>query len=95
MFNADGRHVLDTDAHRQGRLDRKVVFVTWVERADAHWCELDAESASHANVLAREWIRPELGARGASSRKVDLRNGRTKRLELHTPPIEWPDEAAA
>ncbi|HUN39259.1 MAG TPA: hypothetical protein VMU81_03105 [Acetobacteraceae bacterium] len=31
------------------------------------------------------WIRPELGARGASTRRVDAK-GRTTFLKLHTPP---------
>ena len=88
-------HALDTAAHHAGRIARGIRFVVWVETDAAKWIELDAESAEHATVLAENWIRPELGARGASTRSVDAK-GRTKFIRLHTPPQPcFDDEEAA
>lgn len=48
-----------------GRVARKAKIVVAVEVDDGSWCELDADSEAHAEVLARNWV-DVLGARGCS-----------------------------
>jgi hypothetical protein len=89
------RHALDTDEHRAGRVIRGVDWVVWVETAEAKWIELDAHSAINAETLATNWIRPQLGARGASVRSVRLPSGQTTFRKLFTPPTAFDDEEVA
>jgi hypothetical protein len=86
MSSRQARHALDTDEHRAGRVIRGVEWVVWVETAEAKWIELDAHSATNAETLAKNWIRPALGARGASVRSVRLPSGQTTFRKLFTPP---------
>jgi hypothetical protein len=86
MSSRQARHGLDTDEHRAGRVIRGVDWVVWVETAEGKWFELDAHSAANAETLVKNWIRPALGARGASVRSVRLPLGQTTFRKLFTPP---------
>ena len=95
MSSRQARHALGTDKHRAGRVIRDVEWVVWVETAEAKWIELDAHSAINAETLATNWIRPQLGARGASVRSVRLPSGQTTFRKLFTPPTAFDDEEVA
>jgi hypothetical protein len=86
MSSRQACHALDTDEHRAGRVIRGVEWVVWVETAEAKWIELDAHSLINAETLAKNWIRPQLGARGASVRSVRLPSGQTTFRKLFTSP---------
>ena len=95
MARTASSHALDTAAHCAGRIARRVEWVVWVETAEAKWIELDAHSAINADTLAKNWIRPQLGARGASVRSVRLPSGQTTFRRLFTPPTAFDDEEVA
>ena len=95
MARTASSHALDTAAHCAGRIARRVEWVVWVETAEAKWIELDAHSLINAETLARNWIRPELGARGASVRSVRKPSGLTTFRRLFTPPTAFDDEEVA
>jgi hypothetical protein len=50
-------------------IDAGVTHVTLVETRDGKWIALHAESASHAQTLARAWV-DHHQARGASCRRL-------------------------
>lgn len=58
-----------------GRLARKAEYIVACEVDDGSWCELDATSAEHARVLARNWV-DKLDARGCSCWHVRLIDGK-------------------
>lgn len=91
-MSRQARHALDTDEHHAGRVIRGVEWVVWVETAEAKWIELDAHSVINAETLAKKWIRPELGARGASVRGVRKPSGLTTFRKLFTPPQPYFDD---
>lgn len=45
------------------------VAVVHIEADDGSWCELDAESVSHAHTIADNWV-ATMNARGASCRML-------------------------
>jgi hypothetical protein len=63
-FSASSAADFRTEAANAGRVARVPVFVVIVEADDGSWCELDAESITHAERLAMNWV-DTLGARGA------------------------------
>jgi hypothetical protein len=96
VSSRQARHALDTDEHRADRVIRGVAWVVWVETAEAKWIELDPHSVINAETLAKNWIRPRLGARGASVRSVHLPSGQTTFRRLFTPPqSDFDDEEVA
>ena len=95
MSRTASSHALDTAAHCAGRIASRVEWVVWVETAEAKWIELDAHSLINAETLAKNWIRPELGARGASVRSVRKPSGLTTFRRLFTPPTAFDDEEVA
>lgn len=64
-FAAQSIRDLRTIEATVGRLTRKAQFVVDVECSDGSWCELDADSVTHAERLAMNWV-DTLNARGAS-----------------------------
>lgn len=47
----------------------KFEAVVHIEADDGSWCELDAETADHAQLMAENWV-SRMNARGASCREV-------------------------
>jgi hypothetical protein len=81
---------LQTPEAVAGRLSRQAqyglaeFYVIWIEMPNGRVSEFDGESYDHARRLALNWIRPELGAVSASTRKV-LANGKTRCIEVFSP----------
>lgn len=74
-FEARSLADLLTPQRDAGRLARKAEYIVACEVDDGSWCELDAESLAHAEVLARNWV-DKLNARGCSVWRVRQMDGR-------------------
>lgn len=81
-FAAQSIRDLRTTEATVGRLARQAKFVVDVECDDGSWCELDADSVTHAERLAINWV-DTLNARGASCWEV-LADGKVKRKPFFT-----------
>lgn len=81
-FAAQSMSDLRTIEATAGRLAREVQFIVNVECDDGSWCELDADSVTHAERLAMNWV-DVMNARGASCWEV-VAEGKVKRKPFFT-----------
>lgn len=82
-FSAQSALDLRTPEATAGRFARGARFIVQVEADDGSWFELDAETGSHAEVLAKTQV-DKMKARGASCWCVSAESGALARQPFFT-----------